>query len=561
MKYLNSFDNMKDYIDGMLNINKTYEPSISLVNENIIFSKNIDWMFIVNITNEELNKELKIIHDPMSQIDKVYIDNELIEFNNHNENPELNRLKYTFDELGNHVIMIKFIDSIRTDIPLGGYLYRGLLDNEILACITECTIFNRHDQYQWGGATKLKKVNLKCFEKDIDWAKLNNTSLFQGATNIKEIYFPKSIKCIPNNTVYELNNVEKWNLSELSNLETVSYNSLSGTRVSEIILPKNLKYLGSAAFGWTKTTINKIDLGNVEEIDDSPFIGCTLNNLDIVIPATVKKIKRGLFGTLGNDKTTGVHSIKFMNPNPINVESSSYSNMIADAEIIYVPKGSKIAYANSGYCTSGYNGAGANDLIEGNAQYTRNSYLQSHPLLEEPITYEEATTYAKTQQVAPVPEITSSINSFGFLQQRIGYISYVLGENGIPQWLNDGKTIEEIETIILGGTNSTYTDLENNVYDWKYFMIDENTNHFKEKYIIEVNGNDSINLELLNADYEARTTELVKPWIDYYYAERGPDGYQQYNENILAQADIEADRTRQQLRTQYGYDRIVEFDL
>ena len=38
-EYLNSFDNIKDYTDGMLNINKTYEPSISLVDGNIMFSK------------------------------------------------------------------------------------------------------------------------------------------------------------------------------------------------------------------------------------------------------------------------------------------------------------------------------------------------------------------------------------------------------------------------------------------------------------------------------------------------------------------------------------------
>jgi hypothetical protein len=421
MKYLNSFDNIKDYTDGMLNINKTYEPSISLVNGNIIFSKNIDWMFIVNITNEELNQELKIIFDPMSQIDKVYIDNELIEFNNHNENPNLNRLKYTFDELGNHVIMIKFIDSIRTDIPIGGILFNSLLDHEILVCVTECTIFRRHAQYQWNGATKLKKVNLKFFDTGIDLTSLGGTSLFQGATNIKEIYFPKSIKYIPNNTVYGLNNIEKWNLSELNNLETIDYNGLSGTHVSEIILPKNVKTLGMNAFAYSETTINKIDLGNVEEID-RPFTGCTLNNLDIVIPATVKKINYGLFGN-SQIRVTGVHSIKFMNPNPINVTNGSYSEMMADAEIIYVPKGSKMAYVNSGYCTSGYAGVNADETIESAAQHARNSYLQDHPLLEE---------------------------------------------------------------------------------------SDEN---------------------------------------------------QQYNENILAQADIEADSVRQQLRTQYGYDRIVEFDL
>jgi len=418
MKYLNSFDNMKDYIDGMLNINKTYEPSISLVDGNIIFSKNIDWMFIVNITNEKLNQELKIIFDPMSQIDKVYIDNELIEFNNHNENPNLNRVNYTFDELGNHVIMIKFIDSIRTDIPVGGILFRGLLDSEIRACITECTIFRRHGQYQWEGATNLKKVNLKFFDTGIDLTSLGGSSLFQSAPNIKEIYFPKSIKYIPNNTVYGLNNIEKWNLSELNNLETIDYNGLSGTHVSEIILPKNVKTLGMNAFAYSKTTINKIDLGNVEEID-RPFTGCTLNNLDIVIPATVKKINYGLF----DYTVTGVHSVKFMNPNPINVTNGSYSDMMADAEIIYVPKGSKMAYINSGYCTSGFNGVNADDTIESAAQHARNSYLQNHPLLEE---------------------------------------------------------------------------------------SDEN---------------------------------------------------QQYNENILAQADIEADSVRQQLRTQYGYDRIVEFDL
>ena len=250
------------------------------------------------------------------------------------------------------------------------------------------------------------------------------------------------------------------------------------------------------------------------------------------------------------------------------MNSPYFDKICADAKIIYVPKGSRINYLNSGYCTKGLGKNDYNNVIS-SAQSAYDSYINAHPLLtyDPTFTYEDAIEYVTVTNTTPGYQVSSIKNNYPAYQfWQSNYYGTVV--YGLISPINSFETpssdaSDEIITNywnkiidVFKKNGKSYKNINDEVVgSWKDLVLNEN-DEIKDKY---KETDRKFNVDLFNADAYEIGLSLVKPWIDYYYAIHGLEKIELYNNEKRSEAQIEYDKAFNRLSTQYGFDKVIEY--
>ena len=113
------------------------------------------------------------------------------------------------------------------------------------------------DQYPFYGC---KKLEILSFEDGIEITSLYNI-LNNSNVKVKEIKIPKNVVELESNLFSGLYNLEAVVFELGSKLEKISSSAFQNTKLNNIILPKELKYIGDYAFAGCNSMIT-INLPN-----------------------------------------------------------------------------------------------------------------------------------------------------------------------------------------------------------------------------------------------------------------------------------------------------------
>lgn len=355
------------------------------------------------------------------------------------------------------------------------------------------------------------------------------------------------------------------NLSELNKLTSIGSSAFNGTNLTSIIIPKNCTTLEGNSFAFIKSKITELNLGNIQRINGCAFTNCTFDNLDIEIPESLTYVEQGIFY-----QSTGINSIKFKSSVPFETSYAGFNYIFGDAKTIYVPKGSRINYLNSGYCAAGFDGNAYDSAIL-NAQSSYDHYINAHPLLtyDPTFTYEDAIEYITVTNTTPGYQVSSIKNGYPAYQFWMGnYYGPVVDGlisaiNGVSVPSNDASDEDvssywnQIIDRFKHYQTASYKNINEEVVGyWKDLALNEN-NEIKDKY---KETDRKFNVDLFNADAYEIGLSLVKPWIDHYYNERSDlEKIELYNNKIRSEAQIEYDKVFNSLSKQYGFDKVIEY--
>lgn len=539
--------------EGENNFNANISSPFVISNQSNISYNDFDWLIEIDIpSNSEILGQPVIINNANA---KVF---QNITVNNNSCNILLDKhnyksFEYTFDTEGKYLLQFKCITP---------FDYSSTINETIYQYITKIMFINNWTPFCLNApnGTELYLNITRDFDTYEKWGLV---SINQFMPKLNKVVFHNEIQKIAPQSFESCAYLTSINLSELNKLTSIGSGAFAGTNLSSIIIPKNCTTLEINSFAYIKSKITELNLGNVQRINCA-FTHCTFDNLDIEIPESLTYVENGIFY-----QSTGINSIKFKSSVPFE-SSTGFSNIFADAKTIYVPKGSRINYLNSGYCAAGF-GRNAYDIAILNAQSSYDSYINRHPLLtyDPTFTYEDAIEYITVTNAAPGYQVSSIKNGYPAYQFWMGnyYGPVVYGLispiNGVSVPSNDASDEDvssywnQIIDIFKNHQHPSYKNINDEVVgSWKDLVLNEN-NEIKDKY---KETDRKFNVDLFNADAYEIGLSLVKPWIDHYYNEKTDlETIELYNNKIRSEAQIEYDKVFNSLSKQHGFDKVIEY--
>lgn len=539
--------------EGENNFNANISSPFVISNQSNISYNDFDWLIEIDIpSNSEILGQPVIINNA-----KVF---QNITVNNNSCNILLDEhnyksFEYTFDTEGKYLLQFKCITPFN---------YSSTINKTIYQYITKIMFINNWTPFCLNApnGTELYLNITRDFDTYEKWGPV---SFKQFMPKVNKVVFHNETQRIAAESLQSCEYLTSTNLSELNKLTSIGSSAFNGTNLSSIIIPKNCTTLELNAFAHIQSKITELNLGNIQRINGCIFTNCTFDNLDIEIPESLTYVKDGIFY-----QSTGINSIKFKSSVPFEMSSTNYSNICADAKTIYVPKGSRINYLNSGYCASGFAGNAYDSAIL-NAQSSYDSYINRNPLLtyDPTFTYEDAIEYITITNAAPGYQVSSIKNGYPAYQFWMGnyYGPVVYGLispiNRVSVPSNDASDEDvssywnQIIDIFKNHQAPSYKNINEEVVgSWKDLALNEN-NEIKDKY---KETDRKFNVDLFNADAYEIGLSLVKPWIDHYYNSKTDlETIELYNNKIRSEAQIEYDKVFNSLSTQYGFDKVIEY--
>lgn len=540
--------------DGENNFNVNISSPFVISNQSNISYNDFDWLIEIDIPSNS-----EILGQPVI-INKVEIAFQNITVNNNSCNILLDEhnnksFEYTFDTEGKYLLQFKCITPFE---------WSGTINETICQYITKIMFINNWTPFYLNApnGTELYLNITRDFDTYEKWGPV---SIKQFMPKVNKVVFHSETQKIAQESFQSCEYLTSTNLSELNKLTSIGSGAFAGTNLSSIIIPKNCTTLEGNSFAFIKNKITELNLGNIQRINGCAFTNCTFDNLDIEIPESLTYVEQGIFY-----QSTGINSIKFKSSVPFETRYAGFNNIFADAKTIYVPKGSRINYLNSGYCAAGF-GGNAYDSAILNAQSSYDNYINVHPLLtyDPTFTYEDAIEYITVTNAAPGYQVSSIKNGYPAYQFWMGnyYGPVVYGLispiNGVSVPSNDASDEDvssywnQIIDIFKNHQHPSYKNINDEVVGfWKDLVLNEN-NEIKDKY---KETDRKFNVDLFNADAYEIGLSLVKPWIDHYYNERSDlETIELYNNKIRSEAQIEYDKVFNSLSTQYGFDKVIEY--
>ena len=539
--------------DGGNNFNVNISSPFVISNQSNISYNDFDWLIEIDIpSNSEILGQPVIINKVVIAFQNITVNNNScnILLDEHNNKS----FEYIFDTEGKYLLQFKCITPFK---------WSGAINETICQYITKIMLINNWSPFYLNApnGTELYLNITRDFDTYEKWGPV---SIKQFMPKVNKVVFHNETQKIAPESFQSCAYLTSTNLSELNKLTSIGSSAFNGTNLTSIIIPKNCTTLGGNSFAYIKSKITELNLGNIQRINGCAFTNCTFDNLDIEIPESLTYVERGIFY-----QSTGINSIKFKSSVPFE-SSAGFSNIFGDAKTIYVPKGSRINYLNSGYCASGF-GGNAYDSVILNAQSSYDSYINRNPLLtyDPTFTYEDAIEYITGTNTTPGYQVSSIKNGYPayqfWMNNYYGPVIYGLisSMNGVSVPSNDASD-EDVSSywnqIIDRFKNyqpSSYKNINDEVVGyWKDLVLNEN-NEIKDKY---KETDRKFNVDLFNADAYEIGLSLVKPWIDHYYNSKTDlETIELYNNKIRSEAQIEYDKVFNSLSTQYGFDKVIEY--
>ena len=539
--------------EGENNFNANISSPFVISNQSNISYNDFDWLIEIDIpSNSEILGQPVIINNA-KVFQNITVNNNYcnILLDEHN----YKSFEYTFDTEGKYLLQFKCITPFN---------YSSTINKTIYQYITKIMFINNWTPFCLNApnGTELYLNITRDFDTYEKWGPV---SFKQFMPKVNKVVFHNETQRIASESLQSCAYLTSTNLSELNKLTSIGSAAFAGTNLSSIIIPKNCTTLEGNSFAFIKNKITELNLGNIQRINGCAFTNCTFDNLDIEIPESLTYVEQGIFY-----QSTGINSIKFKSSVPFETSYAGFSSIFGDAKTIYVPKGSRINYLNSGYCAAGFNGNAYDSAIL-NAQSSYDHYINAHPLLtyDPTFTYEDAIEYITVTNTNPGYQVSSIKNGYPayqfWMNNYYGPVIYGLisSMNGVSVPSNDASD-EDVSSywnqIIDRFKNyqpSSYKNINDEVVGyWKDLVLNEN-NEIKDKY---KETDRKFNVDLFNADAYEIGLSLVKPWIDHYYNLRADiETIELYNNKIRSEAQIEYDKVFNSLSKQYGFDKVIEY--
>lgn len=538
--------------EGENNFNANISSPFVISNQSNISYNDFDWLIEIDIpSNSEILGQPVIINNA-----KVF-QNITVNSNSCNillDEHNYKSFEYTFDTEGKYLLQFKCITPFN---------YSSTINKTIYQYITKIMFINNWTPFCLNApnGTELYLNITRDFDTYEKWGPV---SIKQFMPKVNKVVFHNEIQKIAPESFGSCAYLTSTNLSELNKLTSIGSAAFAETNLSSIIIPKNCTTLEGNSFAFIKSKITELNLGNIQRINGCAFTNCTFDNLDIEIPESLTYVERGIFY-----QSTGINSIKFKSSVPFETSYAGFNTIFGDAKTVYVPKGSRINYLNSGYCAN--YGKNAYDSAILNAQSSYDSYINAHPLLtcDPTFTYEDAIEYITVTNAAPGYQVSSIKNGYPAYQFWMGnyYGPIVYGLispiNGVSVPSNDASDEDvssywnQIIDIFKNHQHPSYKNINDEVVgSWKDLALNEN-NEIKDKY---KETDRKFNVDLFNADAYEIGLSLVKPWIDHYYNEKTDlETIELYNNKIRSEAQIEYDKVFNSLSTEFGFDKVIEY--
>lgn len=539
--------------EGENNFNVNISSPFVISNQSNISYNDFDWLIEIDIpSNSEILGQPVIINKVVIAFQNITVNNNScnILLDEHNNKS----FEYIFDTEGKYLLQFKCITPFK---------WSGAINETICQYITKIMLINNWSPFYLNApnGTELYLNITRDFDTYEKWGPV---SIKQFMPKVNKVVFHNETQKIAPESFQSCAYLTSTNLSELNKLTSIGSSAFNGTNLTSIIIPKNCTTLGGNSFAYIKSKITELNLGNIQRINGCAFTNCTFDNLDIEIPESLTYVEQGIFY-----QSTGINSIKFKSSVPFETSYAGFNYIFGDAKTIYVPKGSRINYLNSGYCAD--YGKNAYDSVILNAQSSYDSYINAHPLLtyDPTFTYEDAIEYITVTNTTPGYQVSSIKNGYPayqfWMNNYYGPVIYGLisSMNGVSVPSNDASD-EDVSSywnqIIDRFKNyqpSSYKNINDEVVGyWKDLVLNEN-NEIKDKY---KETDRKFNVDLFNADAYEIGLSLVKPWIDHYYNSKTDlETIELYNNKIRSEAQIEYDKVFNSLSTQCGFDKVIEY--
>ena len=164
---------------------------------------------------------------------------------------------------------------------------------------------------------------------------------FQSCSELTSITIPNSVTSIGRYAFYDCSGLTSITIPNgVTSIEDETFSRCSG--LTSVTIPNSVTSIGNYAF-YDCSELTSITIPNsVTSIGESAFDGCS-SLTSVTIPNSVTSIGEDAFGGCSS-----MGSIYVMHDNPININSSSLSDLYSQATL-YVPAGSKSAYEAADY--------------------------------------------------------------------------------------------------------------------------------------------------------------------------------------------------------------------
>lgn len=135
--------------------------------------------------------------------------------------------------------------------------------------------------YAFSNCAGLTEVSIPSSVKKI------GQKVFSSCQRLKEIHFPDNITEIPNGVVAKCKMIQRIELPE--SVISIGNEAFSGTSISRIALPPQLRVVGSSAFAWCSSLRSVALSSTLTEVGDGAFANCE-ELKEIVFPQSVVHI-------------------------------------------------------------------------------------------------------------------------------------------------------------------------------------------------------------------------------------------------------------------------------
>ena len=164
---------------------------------------------------------------------------------------------------------------------------------------------------------------------------------FQSCSGLTSITIPNSVTSIGEMAFYDCSGLTSITIPNgVTSIEDETFSRCSG--LTSVTIPNSVTSIGNYAF-YDCSDLTSVTIPNsVTSIGESAFDGCS-SLTSVTIPNSVTSIGEDAFGGCSS-----MGSIYVMHDNPININSSSLSDLYSQATL-YVPAGSKSAYEAAEY--------------------------------------------------------------------------------------------------------------------------------------------------------------------------------------------------------------------
>ena len=168
---------------------------------------------------------------------------------------------------------------------------------------------------------------------------------FYNCKSLTEVVMPNTIKEIGNDCFYNCTSLVKADLPE--SIETVREGAFSYTKISSVVLPESLSYLGQQAFSCCElletVTVKCAPSHRVYSNLHGVFYKSE-NIKEVIFESGIKKISNDSFWCFGDN----VRTVVCMSPTPPTFSNgTAFSNKVYVESQLFVPVGCKEAYATA----------------------------------------------------------------------------------------------------------------------------------------------------------------------------------------------------------------------